>query len=159
VLRHKNYFMFFFFISERILYPRDLNNPFRPAIQALESCFDCVRECIRESWAELPDDRPDFKTIRTRLRPLRKGMKPNIFDNMMAMMEKYANNLEQLVDERTDQLQEEKKKTEALLLGKLLCRSCIVINKAIHIFLLTFLTLLARLFLRYIWTTYGFHET
>ena len=33
----------------------------------------------------------------------------------MAMMEKYANNLEALVDDRTDQLMEEKKKTEALL--------------------------------------------
>ena len=46
-------------------------------------------------------------------------MRPNIFDNMMAMMEKYANNLEVLVDERTDQLQEEKKKTDALLLEML----------------------------------------
>lgn len=78
-----------------------------------------MRECLRECWAENPEDRPDFKTIRTKLRPLRKGMRPNIFDNMMAMMEKYANNLEALVDERTDQLQEEKKKTEALLLEML----------------------------------------
>lgn len=41
--------------------------------------------------------------------------KPNIFDNMMAIMEKYATNLEELVDEKTDQLREEKKKTEELL--------------------------------------------
>lgn len=91
----------------------------RPSLQPLESSFDCVRECLKECWLEKPDDRPDFKTIRAKLRPLRKGMRPNIFDNMMAMMEKYANNLEQLVDERTDQLQEEKKKTEALLLEML----------------------------------------
>ena len=43
------------------------------------------------------------------------GMKSNIFDNMIAMMEKYANNLEMLVDERTHLLIEEKRKTDALL--------------------------------------------
>lgn len=91
----------------------------RPPLQPLDSSFDCVRECLKDCWAEKPEDRPDFKAIRAKLRPLRKGMRPNIFDNMMAMMEKYANNLEQLVDERTDQLQEEKKKTEALLLEML----------------------------------------
>ncbi|XP_013145925.1 PREDICTED: guanylate cyclase 32E, partial [Papilio polytes] len=89
--------------------------PLRPPLEALSGRFDCVRECCTECWAEEPALRPDFKAIRARLRPLRKGMKPNIFDNMIAMMEKYANNLEALVDERTDQLQEEKKKTEALL--------------------------------------------
>lgn len=45
--------------------------------------------------------------------------KNNIFDNMMLMMEKYAYNLEELVQERTTQLSEEKKKTENLLLRML----------------------------------------
>ncbi|XP_059622692.1 guanylate cyclase 32E [Phlebotomus argentipes] len=103
----------------KILNPMDPSVPYRPSLQPLESSFDCVRECLGECWAERPEDRPDFKMIRAKLRPLRKGMRPNIFDNMMAMMEKYANNLEALVDERTDQLQEEKKKTEALLLEML----------------------------------------
>ncbi|GAB6020731.1 hypothetical protein CHUAL_003395 [Chamberlinius hualienensis] len=88
---------------------------FRPQMELLENPFDAVRDCLKQCWAETPDDRPDFKAIRHRLRPMWKGMKPNIFDNMIAMMEKYANNLEALVDERTDQLIEEKKKTEALL--------------------------------------------
>lgn len=92
---------------------------YSPSLQPLESSFDCVRECLKECWLEKSDDRPDLKAIRTKLRPLRKGMRANIFDNMMAMMEKYANNLEALVDERTDQLQEEKKKTDALLLEML----------------------------------------
>ncbi|XP_053624913.1 receptor-type guanylate cyclase Gyc76C isoform X2 [Plodia interpunctella] len=89
--------------------------PYRPPLEPLSGRFDCVRDCCNDCWAEDPTTRPDFKAIRTKLRPLRKGMKPNIFDNMIAMLEKYANNLEVLVDERTDQLQEEKKKTEALL--------------------------------------------
>ena len=41
--------------------------------------------------------------------------KTNIFDNVVYMMEKYADNLEELVMERTGQLIEEKKKTDALL--------------------------------------------
>lgn len=45
--------------------------------------------------------------------------KSNIFDNMMALMEKYAFNLEELVQHRTMQLSEEKKKTENLLLRML----------------------------------------
>ena len=39
----------------------------------------------------------------------------NILDNMVQMLEKYATNLEDLVQSRTVELVEEKKKTDALL--------------------------------------------
>lgn len=39
----------------------------------------------------------------------------NIIENMVTMMEKHANHLEQLVEERTRQLNEEKDKTEKIL--------------------------------------------
>lgn len=45
--------------------------------------------------------------------------KANIFDNMMAIMEKYATNLESQVAERTHLLMEEKKKTDDLLYNML----------------------------------------
>lgn len=46
---------------------------------------------------------------------MRGGKSKNIMDQMMEMMEKYANNLEEIVNERTRLLCEEKKKTEDLL--------------------------------------------
>ena len=39
----------------------------------------------------------------------------NIMDNMIQKMEKYANNLEEIVESRTSELVEEKKKTDLLL--------------------------------------------
>ncbi|UYV64173.1 hypothetical protein LAZ67_2006930 [Cordylochernes scorpioides] len=127
--------------SEIIKHVMQRDHRFRPSLSQVGSeGLPCVRECMVECWAEDPDIRPDFKTIRAHLRPMRKGLKlnifdnkqhqltysislilsamcrkPNIFDNMLVMMEKYANNLEALVDERTSMLIEEKKKTEELL--------------------------------------------
>ncbi|GIX67924.1 receptor-type guanylate cyclase Gyc76C [Caerostris extrusa] len=53
---------------------RDRNPPFRPQVSKLEDAFDCIIDCMQECWAEEPEDRSDFKTIRTKLRPMRKGM-------------------------------------------------------------------------------------
>ena len=70
---------------------------------------------MQECWAEDPNIRPDFTSIRNRTKPMRQGMKPNIMDQMTDMLEKYSNNLEDLVVERTTLLNEEKQRTEDLL--------------------------------------------
>ena len=78
-------------------------------------CQDYIINVMKDCWAECPESRPDFRMVRVRLKRMRQGLKADIVDNMMEMMEKYANNLEELVDDRTAQLAEEKKKTESLL--------------------------------------------
>ncbi|XP_071444038.1 guanylate cyclase 32E [Hetaerina americana] len=87
---------------------------FRPPTEGLDAA-DYVIHCIQSCWDEDPEQRPDLRFVRVQIKEMQAGLKPNIFDNMLAIMEKYAYNLEVLVQERTIQLSEEKKKTEALL--------------------------------------------
>uniref|UniRef100_T1KKV6 Guanylate cyclase n=1 Tax=Tetranychus urticae TaxID=32264 RepID=T1KKV6_TETUR len=106
-------------ILDRVKYPSQYGGHiFRPPLNALQ-CPEYVKKCIRDCWYEDPEVRPDFRFINIQLRDMQAGLKPNIFDNMIAIMEKYAYNLEGLVQERTNQLVEEKKKTENLLLRML----------------------------------------
>lgn len=66
-------------------------------------------------WAEEPTERPDFSQIKVLLRKQNKESRTNILDNLLSRMEQYANNLEELVEERTQAYHEEKRKAEALL--------------------------------------------
>ncbi|XP_062588637.1 receptor-type guanylate cyclase Gyc76C-like [Saccostrea cucullata] len=100
-------------IIERVM--NYTHEEFRPRLAELDTTPKFVTDVIKECWEQDPEKRPDFKTVRTKLKELQRGMKPNILDNMISIMEKYANNLEAVVDERTEQLIEEKKKTEELL--------------------------------------------
>ncbi|XP_030746058.1 guanylate cyclase 32E [Sitophilus oryzae] len=88
--------------------------PFRPSLEGLR-VPKYIINCLKACWNEYPEQRPDIRYVRVRLKEMQAGLKPNIFDNMLSIMEKYAYNLEGLVQERTNQLTEEKKKTDALL--------------------------------------------
>lgn len=94
--------------------PDDTLILFRPNINLLQ-CPQYIIDTMRDCWSERPECRPDLRTVRRRLETMRQGAKHNIMDNIMGMMERYANNLEELVEERTAQVSEEKKKTEVLL--------------------------------------------
>ncbi|XP_072249554.1 atrial natriuretic peptide receptor 1-like [Leuresthes tenuis] len=72
-------------------------------------------QLMQRCWAEEPTERPDFNHIRLLLRKHNKESRSNILDNLLSRMEQYANNLEELVEERTQAYHEEKRKAEALL--------------------------------------------
>ncbi|CAH0678051.1 unnamed protein product [Spodoptera exigua] len=81
------------------------------------SCeVDDATDLMRRCWAEDPTERPDFAHLKGAIRRLNKGQaSSNILDNLLSRMEQYANNLESLVSERTQDYLEEKKKCEELL--------------------------------------------
>nr|XP_006811142.1 PREDICTED: atrial natriuretic peptide receptor 1-like [Saccoglossus kowalevskii] len=97
-------------------------NPFRPDItvpgentQDQLSMISLMQKC----WDEDEYMRPSFRKIKTTLQSIARGKNTDIMDNILNMMEKYANNLEDIVEERTQMLIDEKKKTDKLLYSML----------------------------------------
>ncbi|EDV94937.1 GH13987 [Drosophila grimshawi] len=92
------------------------NKPFRPELEPGGDIKADVIGIIRRCWAEDPLERPDFNTLKCMIRKFNKDNETgNIVDNLLKRMEMYANNLEELVEERTQDYLEEKKKCEKLL--------------------------------------------
>uniref|UniRef100_A0A8C8BQP7 Guanylate cyclase n=1 Tax=Otus sunia TaxID=257818 RepID=A0A8C8BQP7_9STRI len=87
---------------------------FRPSANVgchMEELGQLMQHC----WAEDILERPDFNQIKVQLRKFNRESSSNILDNLLSRMEQYANNLEELVEERTQAYLEEKRKAEALL--------------------------------------------
>uniref|UniRef100_A0A6P7GTR8 Atrial natriuretic peptide receptor 1 n=1 Tax=Diabrotica virgifera virgifera TaxID=50390 RepID=A0A6P7GTR8_DIAVI len=90
------------------------NPPFRPLVHN-DECPEKLSELMVSSWCENPDNRPTFQQIRLLLRNLMKQFGENIIDDLLRRMEQYANNLEVLVNEKTEELSQEKRRSEELL--------------------------------------------
>ncbi|XP_055610069.1 atrial natriuretic peptide receptor 1 isoform X2 [Uranotaenia lowii] len=94
--------------------PEIYNTPFRPKVD--EYSYEDVNNFMVKCWAEDPAERPDFNQLKTTIRKINKAHESgNILDNLLQRMEQYANNLESLVEERTQDYFEEKRKCEELL--------------------------------------------
>ena len=73
-------------------------------------------QLIEKCWSEDPAHRPDINTARVVIKKTnRENKSGNIMDNLLNRMEQYANNLESLVEERTQNYLEEKRRCEDLL--------------------------------------------
>ncbi|XP_019742855.1 retinal guanylyl cyclase 2 isoform X1 [Hippocampus comes] len=86
----------------------------RPTVVPDQAPLECI-QLMKQCWSELPDRRPDFDEIFDRFKIINKGKKTNIIDSMLRMLEQYSSNLEDLIRERTEELEVEKHRTEKLL--------------------------------------------
>ncbi|NXA38115.1 GUC2F cyclase, partial [Eudromia elegans] len=86
----------------------------RPSIAPEMAPMECI-QVMKQCWGEAPERRPSFEEIFHKFKTINKGKKTNIIDSMLRMLEQYSSNLEDLIRERTEELEIEKQKTEKLL--------------------------------------------
>ncbi|XP_063004747.1 retinal guanylyl cyclase 2 isoform X2 [Melospiza melodia melodia] len=86
----------------------------RPNIAPEVAPLACI-QVMKQCWAEAPERRPTFEEVFHKFKTINKGKKTNIIDSMLRMLEQYSSNLEDLISERTEELEVEKQKTEKLL--------------------------------------------
>ncbi|XP_053716688.1 retinal guanylyl cyclase 2 isoform X1 [Synchiropus splendidus] len=86
----------------------------RPVVSPDYAPLECI-QLMKQCWNEQPDKRPGFEEIFDQFKNINKGRKTNIIDSMLRMLEQYSSNLEELIRERTEELEIEKQKTEKLL--------------------------------------------
>uniref|UniRef100_A0A671US56 Guanylate cyclase n=1 Tax=Sparus aurata TaxID=8175 RepID=A0A671US56_SPAAU len=106
------------YILERLKEPPPLCRPLVSVDEAPAECLSLMNEC----WNEDPSKRPSFDDIFKQFRGINRGKRANIIDSMLRMLEQYSSNLEDLIRERTDELEVERNKTEKLV-GQLLPKS------------------------------------
>uniref|UniRef100_G3Q4C6 Guanylate cyclase n=1 Tax=Gasterosteus aculeatus aculeatus TaxID=481459 RepID=G3Q4C6_GASAC len=98
-------------IIEKLRKPPPL---FRPVVSSDFAPLECI-QLMKQCWNEQPDKRPGFEEVFDQFKNINKGKKTNIIDSMLRMLEQYSSNLEELIRERTEELEIEKQKTEKLL--------------------------------------------
>uniref|UniRef100_A0A8C6LSI2 Guanylate cyclase n=1 Tax=Nothobranchius furzeri TaxID=105023 RepID=A0A8C6LSI2_NOTFU len=86
----------------------------RPIISVEEAPLDVI-QLMKQAWSEEPEKRPNFEDIFKQFKCITKGKKTNLIDSMLRMLEQYSSNLEDLIRERTEELEVERQKTDQLV--------------------------------------------
>ncbi|XP_034539855.1 retinal guanylyl cyclase 1 [Notolabrus celidotus] len=86
----------------------------RPVLSVDEAPLDVI-QVLKQAWSEEPERRPTFEEIFKQFKSITKGKKTNIIDSMLRMLEQYSSNLEDLIRERTEELEVERQKTDRLV--------------------------------------------
>lgn len=91
-----------------------LKPPFRPSIPA-NACINAWRTLVEDCWQEAELRRPSFQRIRTILREINGGRSIDVIENIIRMLEQHTEHLEEIMADRINDVQKEKKKVTVLL--------------------------------------------
>ncbi|KAM9221777.1 LOW QUALITY PROTEIN: guanylate cyclase D-like [Dugong dugon] len=86
----------------------------RPLVAPDHGPLECI-QLIEQCWKEAPEDRPSLDQIYNQFKSINQGKKTRVADSMLQVLEKYSPNLEDLIQEWTEELELERQKTERLL--------------------------------------------
>uniref|UniRef100_A0A915MVM4 guanylate cyclase n=1 Tax=Meloidogyne javanica TaxID=6303 RepID=A0A915MVM4_MELJA len=101
-------------LTELCEYVRDGSKTFKPVIADRSQIHPDIIALLQDCWAANPEIRPSIRRVRLNTENYLK-VKGSLVDQMMRMMEQYANNLEKLVQERTGMLEDANKRADKLL--------------------------------------------
>ena len=92
------------------------NPPFRPAVSCTPDLIP-LEDLMKACWDEKPENRPGLYEISSTLnRIINSNSKHgSLVDNLLQRLEKYSTNLEKIVEDKVDELRQEKHKSEELL--------------------------------------------
>ncbi|KAJ8267156.1 hypothetical protein GJAV_G00139150 [Gymnothorax javanicus] len=86
----------------------------RPTVSTTQAHIECI-QIMKQCWSEDPEQRPTFQEIFRQFNRMNRGKKTNLIDSMLRMLEQYSSNLEDLIRERTEELEVERQKTDRLV--------------------------------------------
>uniref|UniRef100_A0A0N5BER9 guanylate cyclase n=1 Tax=Strongyloides papillosus TaxID=174720 RepID=A0A0N5BER9_STREA len=90
--------------------------PLRPVLKpTIEDISPALLHLIQDMWSEEPGERPKIETVKKLIKEMNPGKSNNLMDHVYGILENYAANLEEEIQERTKELIEEKKKADILL--------------------------------------------
>ncbi|GMS88922.1 hypothetical protein PENTCL1PPCAC_11097, partial [Pristionchus entomophagus] len=101
-------------ITELIDTVKDGGRVIKPLIQDHKLIHMDLASLIQDCWHSTPEMRPSLRRIKLNVEAYLK-VKGSLVDQMMRMMENYANNLEKLVQERTGMLEDANVRADKLL--------------------------------------------
>uniref|UniRef100_A0A183UJH8 guanylate cyclase n=1 Tax=Toxocara canis TaxID=6265 RepID=A0A183UJH8_TOXCA len=94
---------------------KESDSSFRPKLITNIELNPALLRLIQDCWFHDPNERPGVKAIRNAMKGMKTARSGDLMDHVFTLLERYADTLEEEVEARTKEVDEEKKRSDILL--------------------------------------------